>query len=145
MAVWNQAVVTELGLNLLASGKAVTITRAESGSGTVDTVLLIKQTDVTDPQQALQLTEETREENLLVVRALLENTQLQQGYTMKQIGLFAKTDGQEVLFALMQDENGEVIPSAEEMPEFILEMGLRIPFSNAEEIQLEIQPDTLAT
>ncbi|MDE6725427.1 MAG: hypothetical protein K2J79_07455, partial [Ruminiclostridium sp.] len=77
----------------------------------------------------------------------VQNKGLSEEYTLRQIGLFARLEGDDsdVLFAVIQDIFGEVIPEESNNSEFLTEFDFVILVANSEKIQVEITPNTFAT
>ena len=76
------------------------------------------------------------------VRAVLVNTGLSAGYTMRQLGFYARAEdsGDEVLYALVQDEAGDPIPAAAESPGFSVDWTYVFSFGGAAEVTVELDP-----
>jgi len=153
---WNEAVVTNAGISLYneaLSNNGMTIVRAAGGFTTVPSSSLMIQTNVTVPRLNLPVVSVTpvQVENSAItgrkVKIRIDNVGIEAGYTLKQVGIFAKLTGgnNEVLLAIIQDEQGAYIPSSSENPEFILELGFLLLFSNELKITAEIDPNILVT
>ncbi|MDE6578917.1 MAG: collagen-like protein [Ruminiclostridium sp.] len=83
----------------------------------------------------------------ITVNMRVQNKGLSEEYTLRQIGLFARLEGDDsdVLFAVIQDIFGEVIPEESNNSEFLTEFDFVIPVANSGKIQVEITPNTFAT
>ena len=95
-----------------------------------------------DERQALSLQPAQVLEGAKVrVRAVLVNTGLSAGYTMRQLGFYARAEdsGDEVLYALVQDEAGDPIPAAAESPGFSVDWTYVFSFGNAAEVTVELE------
>ena len=143
---WTNAAVTAAGhalqAALVGTGKGLVFTRAASGAG-LATGTLEEQTAVTDERQALSLQPAQVLEGAKVrVRAVLVNTGLSAGYTMRQLGFYARAEdsGDEVLYALVQDEAGDPIPAAAESPGFSVDWTYVFSFGGAAEVTVELDP-----
>ena len=147
---WNEAVVTSAGLELLArsmTGGNVVITRAVGGESVSAALSLMALKSIKEPCHELNLFRIENEGGRIVVNLRVQNKGLSEEYVLRQIGLFARLEGDEsdVLFAVIQDSVGEVIPKESDNPEFLTEFDFVIPVSNSEKIQVEITPDTFVT
>ena len=136
---WNDAVVTNIGMNLLAQtagGTALTICSAKSGSTAVDTSALVPQNDVSEPKKAVQITGSEVKENRVKISVRVTNSGVAESYVIKQIGLYAKQAGseEEKLVAVIQDSTGETIPTESENPNFQIDFAFSVVVANAENI-----------
>ena len=143
---WTNAAITTAGhalqAALVGTGKGLVFTRAASGAG-LAAGTLEEQTAVTDERQALSLQPAQVLEGAKVrVRAVLVNTGLSAGYTMRQLGFYARAEdsGDEVLYALVQDEAGDPIPAAAESPGFSVDWTYVFSFGGAAEVTVELDP-----
>ena len=143
---WTNAAITAAGhalqAALVGTGKGLVFTRAASGAG-LAAGTLEEQTAVTDERQALSLQPAQVLEGAKVrVRAVLVNTGLSAGYTMRQLGFYARAEdsGDEVLYALVQDEAGDSIPAAAESPGFSVDWTYVFSFGNAAKVTVELDP-----
>ncbi len=150
---WNDAVITNSGLALLSeviAGKALTISTATAGEGTVQASALMAQTSVsspiTDVPVAIAAVSDFTEGTGKLIRIQIRNTGLTEARTMRQIGLFAHLDdGDDVLFAIMQDETGEDIPTEEEYPDCLIEFTAAVALSQTEGITVQISGSIVIT
>lgn len=143
---WTNAAITAAGhalqAALVGTGKGLVFTRAASGAG-LAAGTLEEQTAVTDERQALSLQPAQVLEGAKVrVRAVLVNTGLSAGYTMHQLGFYARAEDSEdeVLYALVQDEAGDPIPAAAESPGFSVDWTYVFSFGGAAEVTVELDP-----
>ena len=143
---WTNAAITAAGhalqAALVGTGKGLVFTRAASGAG-LAAGTLEEQTAVTDERQAPSLQPAQVLEGAKVrVRAVLVNTGLSAGYTMRQLGFYARAEdsGDEVLYALVQDEAGDPIPAAAESPGFSVDWTYVFSFGNAAKVTVELDP-----
>ena len=148
---WNEAVVTNDGLELLAKcvlGESVEITSAAGGETVSPAVSLMAIKEIAEPKHDLNIAKTERIKNGITVNVRTQNNGLSEGYWLKQIGLFARLKGSEaapVLLAVIQDKDGEFVPKEEENPEYLLEYDFVIPINNAENISVSVSPNTFAT
>lgn len=147
MATWVNFIRTNQGLNLdtkVAAGSTeLTITKAMSASGKVNSTLLREQTALTNPQQtlALQNKQVIEGENAFILPVKLTNSGLSAGYSMFQLGIFAQDpDLGEILYMICQTstESGEEIPKAADQPGFSIQWNLKIKISDAGSVTIEV-------
>lgn len=140
-------VITNKGLALLAKltqGKALNITCAKTGAGTVDDSLLQQQTGVTNQKQTMNiksLSYPTEGKCALVLS--VTNEGVATGYTVMQIGIFAQDpDEGEVLFSIWQIGNsaGINIPSEAVLPGYNAELSYYIKYDQADSVNVNVDP-----
>ena len=146
---WNEAAITESGLSLLAKtfdGGSIILTRAVGGEGYIPKEQLPQQTSIAAPVHELGIADVQAAQGKINVSVQGQNNGVGKAYLLKQIGIFAKGNGSddEILFAIIQDEIGEVIPAIKENPEFLIEFDFVIPVSNADNIQVVISSSLYA-
>lgn len=147
---WNEAVITDAGIALL--GKTFTegnivLTRAVGGESYIETERLTQQTEIEPPTHEMGLAGIKTEQGRITVKIHGQNTSVDTRYTLRQIGIFAKEKGAgggDILFAIIQDEKGELIPALAENPKFLIEFDFVIPVSNAENIEVKISSSLFA-
>lgn len=153
MSSWSNVTVTTKGYalqaKLTARGKSLEITKAVSGSGRVVAGQLVNQTAVSNPVQVLLVESLTydRANEYASLKVLLSNYELQNGYTLNQIGIYA-TDPEEgeILYALAQADTGEPIPSIVSQPSgYSCEWDFRLKYTNSENVSINIDPNTFIT
>lgn len=147
MSSWNNAVVTSKGqilLTKLVSGSTLTITKAQSGSGTVSVSSLPVQTTVSSPKQTLSFrTVSYPSTGVAALPVYLTNSGLSTSYTANQIGVYAQDpDEGEILFFIAQadTDDGLSIPSASDMQGFTAEWTFNFAFGNASTVSITIDP-----
>lgn len=147
MNIWENAVITNKGLALLAklvSGTSLTITKAQTGSGYVTPGLLQSQTAVSSPKQTMSFRPVSYpEEGKVRVPAFLTNDDLETGYTAMQVGFFAQDpDEGEILYFIAQAESGTgtTIPSESEMPGYSAEWDFYFQFGRADSVTVTVDP-----
>lgn len=142
--MWNNTVITNAGVELIKntmSGETIVITAVKSGTGKVSVDVLAKQTEVVDEKQNGTIQSIKNKGNAISVSVLFENSGLAKGYTMNQIGIYAKTSDQtEILFAISQDNAGKEIPSESSMPYYSLVSNFNFSFSNDLSITSAVEP-----
>ncbi len=151
MAKWQDAVITNKGLELLGSvitGGTLTITSASLGGATVDTVALINQTALKNPITApVAISQKVLVAGKGVdIKVQIRNSGVTSTQVMKQVGLFAKvSNGAEILFAIMQDTTGEEIPSSTDYPDFMLEFTCAVAISNTGNVEIKVSGSAVIT
>lgn len=140
MNQWANTVLTDKGaalLSKLTQGNTLNITRAITGSGYVTPGLLIKQTEVTGPQQGLEFRPVSYpEEGQCAITVALKNEGLAAGYEATQVGIYATDpDEGEILFFITQSvdaASGTIIPSEAEMPGYSAEWIFYLKYGQAD-------------
>lgn len=94
----------------VAAGKTLLFTRTESGSGYSANPAVLQ--NVIDKKQDMFLEEVLFENRQATIKTVLSNMQLEEGYQLRQIGVYAKLEGDEAdtLVIIGQQYNGEKIP-----------------------------------
>lgn len=141
---WNESVITAAGVRMLnetLAGRSLLITSAYGGTGTADEQSLKSLADLTDRTQTLSLVGLTDVENGKMVTIRISNSGVDEGYWLRQIGVFAHLGGDEedALLFVMQDKRGIYIPAASKTPEFILEIYGIIAISNEANIAITLE------
>lgn len=151
---WNSSAYTTLGSSMLTealSGKRMTFTRAVGGAGTVQASELPNATEVADQKQSLILasSEMTGEgdDAAYKIKIQISNNGLQQGYTLHQIGIYAKLDDSDsdALAVIFQDDHGFEIRPEAAMNNFLMEFFGVLAISNTAQIYLTADPNAIAT
>ena len=151
---WNSSAYTALGSSMLTealSGKRMTFTRAVGGAGTVQASELPNATEVADQKQSLILasSEMTGEgdDAAYKIKIQVSNNGLQQGYTLHQIGIYAKLDDSDsdALAVIFQDDHGFEIQPEAAMNNFLMEFFGVLAISNTAQIYLTADPNAIAT
>lgn len=148
MATWN-SVKTDKGLALeakMVSGATLSITRCVSGSGTVPIVNLHSQTAVKNVVQTLSMGSLLVDNNQFTIRSLLQNTSLENGYNLNQIGFYATDpDEGEILYAIAQVSTPKAIPSADDAPGYAIQFTFTFENSASSTINLSIETSGFTT
>ena len=151
---WNSSAYTTLGSSMLTealSGKRMTFTRAVGGAGTVQASELPNATEVADQKQSLILASSEMtgegEDAAYKIKIQISNNGLQQGYTLHQIGIYAKLDDSDsdALAVIFQDDHGFEIQPEVAMNNFLMEFFGVLAISNTAQIYLTADPNTIAT
>ncbi len=143
MARWIST-ITNAGLALLARtpNNSFVFTKAECGSGMVDTSLLEAQIAVTDFKKALLISSCTNTNNQVKLRVQLNNENIATGFSLHQVGIYAKlsTDSADILFMLIQTDLADFIPSVTESPNYVCDYVVNTVISNAASISANVDP-----
>ena len=151
---WNTSAYTQLGVAMLTeamAGKRMTFTRAVGGAGTVAADDLPKATAVTDQRQTLILADSAvdkeGDDTVYRLKVQISNKGLEQGYTMHQIGIYAKLDdsSSDALVCIFQDDHGfEIVPEAA-MSNLLLEFYGMVVISGTAQVTVTADPAAIAT
>lgn len=140
--IWSDAVITNEGISLMKesiAGKRLFISGVSGGTGTVPAAALMTQTDLINARQTLSLVGLINTDNGKKVKIQITSIGLEQGYTLNQVGVWAHLeDEDEKLFAILQDSKGVDIPSAADIPEFLMEFYALIEYSQSANISVVI-------
>lgn len=154
MGVFNKAVVTAKGQALLAKSVAGICTLQFTQIALSDTVLegdLSTITDIGDIKQASPIAnKEMKDSGTVAFEATFVNTELTEGYRIRNIGLYARDpDEGEILYSVSVADESEVIagwmPSYDGMFVKSLLIELVTSVSNAQSVSVEVDPTVFAT
>lgn len=149
MSNWNGAVLTKKGLALQARVEAgetkLNLTKLKLGDGTPTD--LENMTDLARPVQVLGITSvQAKADGTVVVNGLVSNTDLAEGYYLKEFGLFAKDDDDvECLYCVTTDSNPDYMPADGSVTAISTELGLTIAISNTDKIVVKPSAAGLVT
>lgn len=146
MAIWDNTTKTEKGLaldqKLMAMSLPLRIKSAVSGSGSVNPTQLVKQTEVLQPQQELNLRQSfLTSDGTAVIPVELSNKGLVEGYSLFQVGLFAEDpDEGDVLYIIAQTAltGGEVVPSESETASYSITWNFGVKGSLAASMEVVV-------
>lgn len=142
MNIWENAVLTDKGTALqakLVDGQTLHITKVVSGGAKVPVVNLRQQTNVTDGGKEITLQPVRIEGDKTVLPVLLENTGLEEGYDLWQVGIYAQDpEEDEILYCLAQASEAKHIPSAKEGPGFSVTWDFVIKTSNTAPFEVDV-------
>lgn len=151
MNIWQNAAITQKGLALqakLIEGHTLQITRAVTGAGWVNPVLLKQQTDIIDPKQTLTFHPVSYpEEGKCALPLTLDNVGLATGYTAHAVGVFAMDpDEGEILYFIAgsttsEDKDGTVVPSETESPGYGAEWTFYFQYGQADGVTVVVDPE----
>ena len=140
--------ITDAGRAMLAqivSGDhTLTILDATSGTGTRDVSELAGATSLVSEHGAITIAEVQKRSDCTRVwtRVKADTT----GYTVKEIGVWAKVDnGARTLFSIHQNSDGVVVPASSEDPNFIFDLICTFSPSNTDNFSVTVDPTSLVT
>ena len=140
MSKWTNATLTADGQNLQAQlldggGFEFTKVTAADSSGT-DKLTLTMQPSVIAGKT-------------ITVPVLLSNSNLSEGFTMNQLKFYARKTGipagDEIVYAIAEDETGDEIPSESDSPGFTIDWSYTFQFGNATSVNVSIDPAGLVS
>lgn len=144
MNIWESTVLTDKGAALqakLVDGQTLQITRVMTGATKVPVVNLRQQTSVTDGGKEITLQPCRIEGDQMVVPVLLENKELEMGYDLWQVGIYAHDpDEGEILYCLAQASEAKHIPSFAEGPGFSITWDFCFKTSNTAPFDVNLNP-----
>lgn len=144
---WNNYCVTNAGVEVLKKaigGKKVTITAAKSGTDTVPESELKEQSVLSGTVRNATIANATNQPEGYRVTLRVTNTGVKSSYIFKQLGLFATAeDESEVLFAILQSENGETVPDESEL--YTYDVSLIIAISDTSNITVNVDKTSYVT
>lgn len=149
---WNQVTLTKAGETLLSqmlNGAKLTFTRVVIGDKAVKEEILAAQTAVFSPIAAPALIAgqtETPSKNGTQISIQIRNDDVKETTRMRQIGLFAQSEhSDEVMIGILQDEDGEEIPTYEDFPQFGIFLDVVIGISRTNNIRVIVSPNVYVT
>lgn len=146
MAKWEYAVITEKGLllqNKVATGGTMAFTKVKTGSGSVEPVLLIQQTDVTGMVQKFSFANSPMKKDggEVVLYAVINNDSLDTGYNCYQLGVYATDpDDGEILYAILQSQSPLEVPARQELVGWSAEFNIALKYGNATDVTVNLDP-----
>ena len=148
MSVWTST-ITSKGMRLINNtivGKGITITRAVSGTSSVDVTAIGQQTAIDQVVQNLELQQSKMTDNdTIEIPVILSNKDLKEKYNLRQVGIYAvDPDEGEILFAIAQIDEAKRIPAEVESPGFSIEFIFSFKLSGNAEVKIE-SPNSFVT
>ena len=146
---WEKSSYTTAGAALLSeslSGGALTITRAVSGTGIVETDLSAETTVSGETHELTIIAIDTVKDGEETARKVsIQITGAESTYIMHQIGVYGRlNDDAEVLLFIMQDERGIEVPASSVNADFEIEIAALIAISNKAKIEIALSPQMQA-
>lgn len=147
---WKQSQVTNLGAKLLSrsiDGGQVIIESAFGGSQLYQASQLPFATEVIGESHSLSITNIEDIDNGKLITLQISSRNLDSGYWLRQIGVFAKAsdETEQTLLFIMQDDDGIYIPSKEESLDFTIEIFAALAISNDANIVVNIDSNCLVS
>ena len=143
------SVITNAGKNLLSyiSEHHLVITKAKCGDTRTEGSLE-ELTDIQNPKDMVLYPSQSIESNLQF-RITLSNQNILTGFSLYQIGIYAKLKNQEdyVLFMVIQaaENQPDIIPSNQESPNYVNDYVVRLIVANTNQITVQVTADAYAT
>lgn len=143
------SVITNAGKNLLSyiSEQHLVITKAVCGDARTEDSLE-ELTDIQNPKDMVLYPSQSIESNLQF-RITLSNQNILTGFSLYQIGIYAKLENQEddVLFMVIQaaENQPDIIPSNQESPNYVNDYVVRLIVANTNQITVQVTADAYAT
>ena len=149
MGMWDSAVLTNSGLNLMAQwvdGAVLTIDKATAGEGTVNEAYLMGQTQLVAEKKQLSIVRQDRVANGVRIQMQCTNEGVAEEFTINQIGVWAHlNNGASVLLSIYQDDTGVLVPTNAEMPEYVFTFYAVLQVSNTGALQVTIDASAVVT
>ena len=139
-ALYNMTITTK-GLNLRARAEAeelvLQFTKVAIGNGDYDgSEDLMSLADLKSKKQELGINSKTYEENTISLKTVVANTDLEEGYYIKEIGVYAQDPEEgEILYSISiaMDDKWDYLP-AEEWGPASIQYSLDTAISNADQV-----------
>lgn len=149
MGMWDSAVLTNSGLNLMAQwvdGAVLTIDKATAGEGTVNEAYLMGQTQLVAEKKQLSIVRQDRVANGVRIQMQCTNEGVAEEFTINQIGVWAHlNNGASVLLSIYQDDTGVLVPTNAEMPEYVFTFYAVLQVSNTGTLQVTLDASAVVT
>lgn len=148
MAHWNEVAVTKAGeamLNDLLAGRRLTVLSAWGGTGETEPESLADLENLAGERVPLELLDVENGLDGKTVKIQISNTGVTEGYTLRQIGVFAQVDeGPEQLLCVYQDRDqrgrrgGVEVPAQADCPTFLLEFYGFLKITNGVKFEVDL-------
>ena len=143
-----QAVVTNGGAALFArwaAGGTLVIRRAGAGTGTTDAAGLMAAQALVDERQEVSIAGKKMVDGGALYQ--LNIPAAETAYTVQQIGIWARMDGdsEDILIAIYQNEEGIPVEAAAVMPNYVYSFDAIVEMDNTGELQVNIDATALVT
>ena len=152
MAVWENAIITDKGMALLAKlaeGNTLSLVGAVAGTGYVDPDELQSQTAVSGETFDLTLaTQSYPESGKCAVPVKLTNTGVTTAVMVTQVGITAfDPDDGDILFLISQatDGDGTEVPAESDMPGYSVSWTFYIQYGQADGVDVVVDPSNTVT
>lgn len=153
MPNFNRAVITEKGLALNTKANAgqtsILFTKAATGSGIyTEEQDMSKVTAIKEQQQTFDFVKkEIENRHTVVLRVIINNEDLEEGYQIREFGLFAEDpDEGEILYSIATAVEGQAdtLPAYSENGLVTMTVDSYVTVSNAENVSITIEEGTYA-
>lgn len=153
MAEFKRLIVTKKGqeeiANTISSSKQITFTKVKSSDTIYDEDTMLNLTEFNNVKQEADVIRTSKiNETTIQIESTINNTELLVGYNLNSIGLFAKVDSDEFLYAVASvetNEKGSYIPPSNEKASSGVLLKLLNTVSTTDNINLTIDPAGAAT
>ncbi len=154
MAELNNLVTTAVGQELfadiLANEDKLEFTKIVTSSNIYPANQLIDLEALTNTKQEILISNITKEdETKIKLEAVIENTELTEGYTVNSIGIYAKgTDTEEVLYAVTSvssDGKGSYIPAYNNLTVAGITLDIMVTVTDSNSVSFDINPQAGVT
>lgn len=126
MGYFNSQIITQSGIELLAkatTGQKIVFDCIKTGDGSYDTkdiAALSTVTDIKSFKQKFDISGITPEKDKIRLQAVISNRDLTEGYDIKEIGVYAKCDGDQesilVAISICTDDTPTHLPKFNDIP-----------------------------
>lgn len=142
-------VITTVGQALIArmmEGKLIP-TRAQAGATQLSVSQLPQMTVIPTVKKDLSITEQISKNNIIKLRCQLNNSGLETGFALWQIGLYAKIEGDttDTLLMVIQLDVADYVPATSESPEYINDFVINLVIDNNADVVAEIDVAAIVT
>lgn len=137
-----------LAAKVAAGTTILNITRMKIGDGTTDTMQdYLEQADILSPKNSLVIGRKEPIEidgaRICELKATLDNSTVDSGYTATELGLFANdADGHEILYAVAYDKDPMYIPSKSDAANVTVEFDFYLYTATADQVTLVLPRTT---
>lgn len=148
MAHWSEVAVTKAGeamLNDLLAGRRLTVLSAWGGTGETAPESLADLENLAGERVPLELLDVENGLDGKTVKIQISNTGVTEGYTLRQIGVFARVDdGEARLLCVYQDRDqrgrrgGVEVPAQADCPTFLLEFYGFLKIANGVKFEVDL-------
>lgn len=144
--MWDNAAITNAGAALLAQAvgeNTLTISAAAAGTGTATDLQSL--TSLSAQKQAMSIVGMEKSENNIKIQLQLTSIGNTQAYTLNQIGVWGSIGGQSALLAVYQNADGILVPSENDMPDFVFTFYANITVDNQTSITVNLDTSALVS
>lgn len=119
--------------NRLANKLPVNFLKVKIGNGTVPHGADASETtELYSFKKEIQILDITQTDNVARIRVLIDNSDVEQGFFMKELGVYVDDDGKEKLYWYVYEDNGQYVHSKTERAiQFDLELVMEVTSSNS--------------